>query len=153
MFNDKRSITFHTSLLQDYDSHNDGFRLYGEDKDKWNGHEINGFLQHHRCRFATPEPVQVGNNELNQFQSLKPGNFWSFTRHVSDFPKTFGPGNQFRYGLKGITLDWWDWGDLQDHRNTVVWITENKLYAPKDNGGRPMIKIPASNWLEFTLVD
>lgn len=82
-----------------------------------------------------------------------PGESWSFTRQVSDFPKTFAPGNQFQYGFKGITLDWWDWGDLHNHENTVVWIQEDRLHAPKDNGGRPEIKVPASNWLEFKLVE
>ena len=82
-----------------------------------------------------------------------PGESWSFTRQVSDFPKTFAPGNQFRYGFKGITLDWWDWGDLCNHENTVVWIQEDRLHAPNDNEGRPEIKMPASNWLEFKLVE
>lgn len=153
LVNDRRPITFHTSLFEALDSHNDGFRLYIQDKDEWTGHEINGLRQHHAYRFSTPEPVKVGNNNLNQFQSLMPGESWSFTRQVSDFPKTFAPGNQFRYGFKGITLDWWDWGDLHDHGNTVVWIREDRLHAPKDNGGRPEIKVPASNWLKFKLVE
>lgn len=39
-----------------------------------------------------------------------------------------------------------------DHEHTVVWVQENRLHAPRDNGDRPEIKVPASNWLEFKLV-
>ncbi|KAJ5201464.1 uncharacterized protein N7498_006127 [Penicillium cinerascens] len=62
------------------------------------------------------------------------------------------PGHQFRYQFKGASPGWWDWGNSQDHENTVAWVVEDKLNDPKDNGGRPAIIVLGSNWIQFKLV-
>jgi len=98
--------------------HYNGFRLYVKKHDEWSEHEVNGEIQHHAFS-SSPSPVNVGKNE-DRFQSLIPGESCSFSRKVTDFPKNFAPGDRFRYGYKGDKLDWWDWGNLYDHENTVV---------------------------------
>lgn len=81
-----------------------------------------------------------------------PGESWSFTREASDFPQNAAPGDKFRYGFKGASIDWWDWGHFRDHQDTRVWI-DGRVLNPQDNGGRPKLVVPASNWAEFTLVE
>lgn len=149
---EKRPIIFHTPVFKDIDTHYDGFRLYVKHGDEWNTHEVNPIFMHHAYRFSTPEPLNVGHNDRNQFKVLRPGQSWIFAREVSDFPKNAAPGHQFRYQFKGTSPRWWDWGNSQDHEDTVVWVVEDKLNDPKDNGGRPAIIVPASNWIEFELV-
>ncbi|OQE17789.1 hypothetical protein PENFLA_c023G02690 [Penicillium flavigenum] len=148
---DKRPITFDTSMFKALDRHYDGFRLYVKQSDEWRPHEVNSLLLHGLYR-SSPSPVNVGKNDKNKFESLVPGESCSFTRKVSDFPKNFAPGDRFCYGFKGATLDWWDWGNFHDHENTVLLAGENKVLV-LNNGGRPMVVVPASNWLEFTLTE
>ncbi|CAG8216978.1 unnamed protein product [Penicillium nalgiovense] len=144
-------ITLNTSTFKAIDRHYDGFRLYVKENDEWRPHEVNGLILHHLYSFS-PYLVNVGKNDENRFQSLVPGESCSFTRTVSDFPKYFAPGDRFRYGYKGATLDWWDWGNLNDHENTVVLAGEYKV-LDQNNGGRPVVVVPGSNWLEFTLTE
>lgn len=146
-----RPITLNTSTFKAIDRHYDGFRLYVKENDEWRPHEVNGLILHHLYSFS-PYLVNVGKNDENRFQSLVPGESCSFTRTVSDFPKYFAPGDRFRYGYKGATLDWWDWGNLNDHENTVVLAGEYKV-LDQNNGGRPVVVVPGSNWLEFTLTE
>ncbi|KAJ5477667.1 hypothetical protein N7530_003176 [Penicillium desertorum] len=146
-----RPITFNTSTFKAIDRHYDGFRLYVKENDEWRPHEVNGLILHHLYS-SSPYPVNVGKNDENRFQSLVPGESCSFTRTVSDFPKYFAPGDRFRYGYKGATLDWWDWGNLHDHEYTVVLAGEN-MVLDQNNGGRPVVVVPGSNWLEFTLTE
>jgi hypothetical protein len=53
-------------------------------------------------------------------------------------------------------MDWWDWGSMDEHRETVVklpcWVA-GEVTEPKDNGGRPRLVVPASEWIEFTLIE
>lgn len=149
---DRKPVTIHTFMFKDLDRRQDGFRLYFGGKDQWSPHELGGLFTHHDYRFSTSVPVTVGRNDQNDFVALMPGESWSFTREVSDFPKNVAPGEKFRYGFKGATLDWWDWGHYQDHEDTLVWI-DAKVRNPTDNGGRPELVVPASNWIEFTLVE
>lgn len=151
---DGKPVTFHTFKFKDLDRRQDGFRLYfGEkDKDEWSPHELGGLFTHHLYRFSTTTAVNVGRNDRNDFVALMPGESWSFTREVSDFPQNVAPGDKFRYGFKGASIDWWDWGHFYDHQDTVVRI-DGMVLDPQDNGGRPKLVVPASNWLEFTLVE
>ncbi|KAJ5944854.1 hypothetical protein N7516_005022 [Penicillium verrucosum] len=113
------------------DLHYKGSRLYVKKNDEWIGHEVNGEIQHHAfC--SSPSPVNIGKNE-DKFQSLVPGESCSFTREVSDFPKNLEPGDRFRYGFNGAQLDWWDWGNLYDHEDTVVMDGELRVHDPRDS--------------------
>jgi hypothetical protein len=152
-FNGK-PVTFHTYEFKDIDRRQNGFRLYfrENDKDEWSPHELGGLFTHHNYRFSTTIPVNVGCNDRNDFVALVPGESWSFTREVSDFPQDVAPGDKFRYGFKGGSISWWDWGHFHDHRDTVVGI-DGRVFDPQDNGGRPKLVVPASNWVEFTLVE
>lgn len=151
-FNGK-PVTFHTFKLKGLDRRQEGFRLYfrEKDKDEWSPHELGGLFTHHDYRFSTSTPVNVS-HDRNEFVALMPGESWSFTREVSDFPKNVAPGDKFRHGFKGAPIDWWDWGHFQDHEDTVVWIN-GRVVNPQDNGGGPELVVPASNWVEFTLVE
>ncbi|CAG8899005.1 unnamed protein product [Penicillium egyptiacum] len=149
---DKRPIVFHTSSFKIMDSHYHGFRLYVKENDEWRGHNVNGELLHHAYR-SSPTPLNVGMNEGNKFQTLMPGESWSFTRTISDFPKDFAPGDRFQYGFKGTPLDWWNWGNFDDHEDTVVVAGETIVTHPPDNNGRPKVVVSASNWIEFTLIE
>ncbi|OQD69467.1 hypothetical protein PENPOL_c002G02104 [Penicillium polonicum] len=151
LFDKENSVIFHTFIFKDMDNRNNGFRLYVGGKDGWSPHELNGLLTHHLYRFSFPDPFQVGHSQ-DRFRVLRPGESCSLTREVSDFPKNAAPGDVFRYGYKGGQLDWWDWGNFEDHKDTVVWIY-GVVTDPKDNEGRPGIMIPASNLIEFTIVE
>lgn len=65
-------------------------------------------------------------------------------------------GDIYRYQNKGGAIDWWDWGDREGHANTVVklppWLT-GEVIDPPDNGGRPKLVVPASNVVEFTIIE
>ncbi|CAI7606598.1 unnamed protein product [Penicillium discolor] len=148
---EEKPVIFHTFIFKDMDNRNNGFRLYVGGKDGWSPHELNGLLTHHLYRFCFPDPFHVGHSQ-GRFRTLRPGESCSLTREVSDFPKNAAPGDVFRYGYKGGKLDWWDWGNFEDHEDTVVWIYGG-VTDPKDNEGRPGIMIPASNLIEFTIVE
>lgn len=123
---------------------NEGWTPY-----EWRTHQ-RGFI------ITEPQALNVGRNDENHFWTLKPGESWSFTRKVSEFPKDVAPGDTFRYLFKGATLDWWNWGNFETHKDTVVWVPgwlQAKIKDPKDNEGRPVVVVPASNAVEFTLVD
>lgn len=150
---DKRPITFLTSIFRIMDRRVHGFRLYTQDGDEWKGHQVNYWLTHDAYRFSKPSPFKVGHDDGYHFQVLRPGESWSFTREISDFPKEYAPGDRFRYRFNGDKLSWWDWGSYEDHKETVVWIEEDVLDSPKDNGGRPVIVVPESNSIELTLTE
>ncbi|KAJ5493951.1 hypothetical protein N7463_010038 [Penicillium fimorum] len=150
---DGKPVTFHTFKFKGCDRREDGFRLYfrKKDKDDWSPHELGGLFTHHAYRFSTTTPVNVGRNDQNDFVALIPGESWSYTREVSDFPQNTAPGDKFRYRFKGAFIDWWNWGNLHDHQDTVVRV--NGTVDSQDNGRRPTLVVPASNWVEFTLVE
>ncbi|PYH83157.1 hypothetical protein BO82DRAFT_412118 [Aspergillus uvarum CBS 121591] len=148
----QKPIVFHTFLFKDVDWRQEGFRLYRKENGQWQPYEIRGSFTYHRYRFPNPVLKNVGRNEDNDFHALNPGEPWSFTRCVTDFPDNVVPGDTFRYCYKGAQLDWWDWGHFQDHKETVVTI-EGKVREPEDNGGRPALVVPASNHVEFTVVE
>jgi hypothetical protein len=100
-------------------------------------------------------PIQVGRGD-DHFVSLDTSQPWMFLhrldRNVWSKPGVASAGDVFRCRFKGTTVDWWDWGTREDHVNTVVWVA-GAVTDPKDNNGRPKIVVPASNWVEFTLVN
>ncbi|GIJ85971.1 hypothetical protein Asppvi_004842 [Aspergillus pseudoviridinutans] len=151
---DGKPVTFHTYIFKNIDDRQGGFRLYfrKQGDDDWTSQELPVIFTHHMYRFSECIPVNVGRNDKYEFAALVPGESWSFTREVTHFPKDAAPGDEFRYRFKGTQLDWWDWGHFRDHENTVVGI-EYKVRDPKDNGGRPALVVPASNWVEFTVAE
>ncbi|KAJ5162928.1 uncharacterized protein N7500_004758 [Penicillium coprophilum] len=150
---DGMPVTFHTFKFEGCDRRDDGFRLYFQQKEKddWSPHELGGLFTHHAYRFSTTVPVNVGRDPNGEFVALMPGESWSFTREVSDFPQNVALGDRFRYGFKGAFIDWWDWGNLHDHEDTVVLV--NGRAKSQDNECRPKLVVPVSNFVEFELVE
>lgn len=151
---DRKPVTFHTFKFKDIDNRQDGFRLYFAEKgkDDWSPHELGGLWTHHMYRFSITTPVNVSRNDGDDFVALMPGESWSFTRKVTEFPQNVAPGDKLRYGFKGALIDWWDWGNFHDHQDTVVWVNGKVRYT-QNNERRPELVVPASNWIEFTLVE
>ncbi|KAJ5157176.1 uncharacterized protein N7482_008276 [Penicillium canariense] len=145
-------VTFHTFRFREVDRRVWGFRLYYGENNQWCPYEPSDPYRYREYRYSNPVANIVGRNDQNAFAALRPGESWSFTREVTEFPENAAPGDQFRYGFKGAQLDWWDWGHLRDHEDTVVWI-EEIVCNPRYNGGRPVLIVPASNWVEFALVE
>jgi hypothetical protein len=93
-----------------------------------------------------------------QFVTLLPGESWGYTfpyhgKEYSQVPEEILAGEQFKLLFKGARVDWWDWGTLEDHRNTRVvlnCVTGAELEAPRDDGGRPALVLPGSNVLVCT---
>jgi hypothetical protein len=98
--------------------------------------------------------------DAENFISLDFSKPWVFTHRLESdawlTPEDAAVGDVFRCCYKGTTLDWWDWGALEDHADTVVtlpcWIA-GAVVEPKDNGGWPKIVVPASNVVEFSLAE
>ncbi|KAK4122988.1 hypothetical protein N657DRAFT_443593 [Parathielavia appendiculata] len=105
--------------------------------------------------------VSIGQQD-EDFTSLRPGESWTETEWLNDWPdvslpRDSMPGDQFRGRVKrsGV-LDWWDWGTMEEHRETVVKLpcfVKGYVTEPKDIGGRPKLVVPASEWFEFTLIE
>jgi hypothetical protein len=113
---------------------------------------------------APPILVKVGNagEYDSEFVTLHPGESWTYEDEVQGPSWTCLPekdlkvGDEFKYLWKGATVDWWDWGTKEDHRETEVKLRCNVnggLEEPKDNDGRPKLMLPASNEAHFTYVD
>ena len=66
---------------------------------------------------------------------------------MSDFPQNAAPGDKSRYRFKGAFIDWWDWGNVHDHQDTVVRV--NGTVDSQDNGRRSTLVVPASNWVDL----
>lgn len=104
--------------------------------------------------------VYVGQRS-DDFTSLNPGESWSTTESLNErpdiyLPRDSMPGDVFRYRVKRSEVDWWDWGTMEEHRETAVMLPcfiTAKVTDPKDNGGRPRLFVPASEWFEFTLIE
>lgn len=49
-------------------------------------------------------------------------------------------------------LQWWDFGNKEEHSLTVVTLSDfGDLICPIDNDGRPALIVPASEAAEFML--
>jgi hypothetical protein len=122
-----------------YDSGVTGFIIYDDDDDDWE--------------------VYVGQRG-EDFASLLPGESWTTGDCLHEWPDIALPrdsmtGDVFRYRVIRAGTDWWDWGSMEDHRETMVKLPclEGDVTDPKDNGGRPRLVVPASEWFEFTLLE
>ena len=88
----------------------------------------------------------------DDFTSLNPGESWSTTESLNErpdiyLPRDSMPGDVFRYRVKRSEVDWWDWGTMEEHRETTVMLPcfiKAKVTDPKDNGRRPRLLVPAS---------
>ncbi|KAF3018336.1 hypothetical protein E8E15_006452 [Penicillium rubens] len=102
--------------------------------------------------------VEVNVTDSMFFRSLQPGE--SLIRCVSlgftDLHPDTVVGDTYRYQYWGGCIDWWTWGDREEHANTVVklpcWLNDH-VVEPADNDGRPVIMVPSSNFVEFTAID
>jgi hypothetical protein len=109
-------------------------------------------------RIVDEPDIEVNVTDPQFFRSLKPGETF-VKNHSFNFldlhPHTV-VGDTYRYRYWGGCVDWWIWGDREEHANTVVklpcWL-HDYVVDPADNDGRPVIMIPSSNFVEFTVVD
>ncbi|KAK4104987.1 hypothetical protein N658DRAFT_556739 [Parathielavia hyrcaniae] len=70
--------------------------------------------------------VYVGQRSDN-FTSLNPGESWSTTLSLNErpdicLPPDSMPGDVFRYPVKRSEVDWWDWGTMEEHRETTAML-------------------------------
>lgn len=101
--------------------------------------------------------IRVGRDNEN-FISLMPGEAWTESNDLqrgrsSYIPTDVVPGETFRCRYKGVVLDWWDWGTMADHADTVVKLPSfiaGRVTEPADNGGRPKLVVPAAEEVMFT---
>ncbi|KAJ9304085.1 hypothetical protein DTO217A2_6433 [Paecilomyces variotii] len=158
-------ITFHTHAFDPVDGE---FRVYRrrcldqsrpETEEEWETFEGDDY-----CQFGiwdNPDKlINVSENPKGRFPTLFPGeswsDFWTMPADGDVLPHDLKPGERLRYQFKGNTLDWWDWGTAAAHTQTVVTLPGSgvePISDPKDNGGRPKVVIPASNVVEWTVVD
>jgi hypothetical protein len=104
--------------------------------------------------------VYVG-QKGEEFASLRPGESWTTTTCLQEWPDIALPrdsmtGDVFRYRVIRAGTGWWDWGSMEDHRETMVKLPcgpTGDVTDPKDNGGRPRLVVPVSEWFEFTLLE
>lgn len=159
-----RPITFHTCAFSPLDGE---FRVYrrrcpnhpsSESEGVWESFHGGG------CRWGLwgdpDRQINVSQNSGGRFQTLFPGTcwrgFWTMKADGDGLPDDLKPGEKLRYQFKGNTLDWWDWGTAEDHAETVVTIPAaggGPIVDPEDNGGRPKVVVPASNIVEWTVLD
>lgn len=156
---DGRPITFRLYALQNLDTLAEGFHLYCRSNGKWERYYDHDFVCGWKIYDDPDIPVNVSQDE--GFVSLQPGECWTWSQLMqnptwSGLPDDRAVGDVFRFMYKGGTVDWWDWGAREEHANTVVkipcWITGN-VTDPADNAGRPKLVVPASNAVEFTIVE
>lgn len=104
--------------------------------------------------------LEVSPGQHEDFVSLRPGESWTTLRRIQGESWTLLPddaesGDEFRYRFNGITVDWWDWGSREEHANTVVKLpcwTAGRVVEPAHNDGRPILVVPASGILEFSII-
>lgn len=114
----RKPIMFHTDLFTE--SFYQLYRQRGATWEKCRSGQGPGFFI-----VDNPDiPVIVGKDE--HFVCLHPGESWSTKILVqgkgwSNFPSGHPePRDKCKYIFIGGTVDWWDWGDSEDHQNTVV---------------------------------
>jgi hypothetical protein len=109
-------------------------------------------------RIVDEPDVEVNVTDPEFFRSLKPGESFvrEFWLEFSDLHPDTVVGDTYRYQYCGGCVDWWIWGDCQEHAKTVVklpcWLY-GRVVSPADNDGRPVIMVPSSNFVEFTIVE
>ncbi|GKZ23082.1 hypothetical protein AbraCBS73388_009427 [Aspergillus brasiliensis] len=100
-------------------------------------------------------PCAVGSSP--GFISLQPNETWCEVQELESMlslPEDARDGEVLRYRFKGCKLKWWDWGTKEDHMDTIISVIGfGVITDPPDNDGRPEVVIPASNTVEFTVID
>ncbi|KUJ09453.1 uncharacterized protein LY89DRAFT_711234 [Mollisia scopiformis] len=149
-----KPVTFH---IYDFSY---AYRLYRLRGGKWKRCETEDTMRTGFMIVDLPdETVKV--NQDKDFVTLRPGESWTTQETVQKPDYTHIPddsvvGDTFRYVFKGTTLDWWDWGNKEDHSGTEVTLPcfhWGSVVKPADNDGRPKLVVPGSNVVEFTIVD
>lgn len=95
--------------------------------------------------------VYVNVSSHQDFASLQPGESWACEWPLS---VETTPGDVFRVWHTGVELDWWDWGSAEDHASTKVGLPcfiGGPVQDPKDNGGRPKLRVSGTDGFEFVL--
>ncbi|KAJ5645790.1 hypothetical protein N7490_002162 [Penicillium lividum] len=109
-------------------------------------------------RIVDEPDVEVNVTDPEFFRCLKPGE--SFVRknylEFSDLHPDTVVGDTYRYQYCGGRVDWWIWGDCEEHAKTVVklpcWL-HGRVVDPADNDRRPVMLVPSSNFVEFIVVE
>jgi hypothetical protein len=149
-------IIFHSFPFVSWGGPREGYRLYRRRGEVWET-----IIDDATCFMIVDEPdVDVNVSQDENFASLQPGQSWTTSarvegRGVGLLPDDVSIGDVYRYVLKGVELDWWDWGSKAEHKETTVKLPcfiKGLIVEPKDNGGRPKLVVPASNTVEFTIV-
>jgi hypothetical protein len=115
---------------------------------------------------APPMLVKVGEDE--QFLSLRVGE--SVVVHQRPLkhkiPEDAKVGDRFRLVLKEARVEWWDWGDREQHANTEVYLPcwrlgrvvdpptpdyDSILCPETNNNGRANLVVHIGDPVEFTL--
>lgn len=106
--------------------------------------------------FLDDPNITVNVVEDEGFITLKPGEYWSPSWIILEDIDGWEVGDIWRYRFKGGTVDWWDYGGVDEHADTNIQIPPHpwrKVTDPADNGGRPQLVVPASNAIEFRIVE
>lgn len=154
-------ITFHTWAFNPFDAFSVYRRISPEESTLGTEKEWKTCIGDRSAHVFWDNPdrqLNVAENEEDRFTSLFPGESWSDSWSLPADgdcrPEDARPGEQLRYQFTGNTLDWWDWGTIEDHAQTIVTLPGSGIEPikhPKDNDGRPKVVIPASNILEWTV--
>ncbi len=147
-------ITFH---IYDFSY---AYRLYRLRAGKWKRCETEDTTRTGFIMVDLPDK-KVNVSKDKDFVALRPGESWITQKTVQDAGWTHIPddsvvGDSFRYVFKGATLDWWDWGDKEDHAGTEVSLPcfhWGSVIKPADKDGRPKLVVPGSNVVKFSIVD
>lgn len=148
-----KPIIFH---IFDFDS---GFRLYRLREGKWKQCETEDSTMTGFILVDLPDE-KFNVSQDKHFVSLVPGESWTSKETIQEKNWTHIPddsvvGDRFRHVFKGATLDWWDWGDREDHAETEVTLPSYHwapIVEPADNDGRPKLVVPGSNVVEFSIL-
>ncbi|GAD96476.1 hypothetical protein ANI_1_2222074 [Paecilomyces variotii No. 5] len=159
-----RPITFHIYAFFPVDGE---FCVYrrrcpdqsrSETEEEWESFVGNSYCQ--VGMWDNPDELINVSENPGRFPTLLPGeswsDFWTMTADGCCLPDDLKPGERLRYLFKGSILDWWEWGTAADHTQTIVTLPSSgvePISDPRDNGGRPKVVVPASNIVEWTVVD
>jgi hypothetical protein len=153
-----KPFTFHTHIFTTIPTRGHLQRLRSGNWEKCIGQWYNpGFM------IDDPD-VSVMVGESKRFVSLYPGEEWTTMTtlktvdddDVNEFPRDTAVGDRFRFGYRGLELDWLGWGTKEDHEKTSVLLDCNRSSAvigPKDNDGRPKLIVPAPEFIESTVAE
>ncbi|KAJ5658141.1 uncharacterized protein N7484_001790, partial [Penicillium longicatenatum] len=158
-----------TIIIHDYPFSGDNYRLQrrcpdydptkdSEDLPQWKTY-FDEERDANRGFMIVDEPdVEVNVTDSTWFRSLQPGEIFMRKCPIEflDLHPDTVVGDVYRWQYWGGCIDWWTWGDREEHANTVVklpcWMYAH-VVDPADNDGRPEIIISSSNLVEFTVID